>query len=266
MYKGFNLNLTNWDNEYYNTCLKFGRALYFENFNKVNKKVESFKNSDGSLNGSKMKANWFPTIDSNVFISHSHKDLDMALAFSGYLMDNFELKTFIDSCAWSFVDDLLKLIDQEYCYLDKKNNIFDYGKRNYSTSHAHMMLSTAILTMIDKTECLFFLNTPNSITPENVINQTVSPWIYSEIVATQLIREKSAHDHRNVYKAFSNSYTEDSFPDISYDVDLCHLTEINNNTLEDWMNNNHLKQDEALDYLYKITLDKESLVLNKVLR
>lgn len=64
-----------------------------------------------------------------------------------------------------------------------------------------MMLSKALVTMMDRCECLFFLNTPSSITPADVIGEagtgsTTSPWIYSEIAMSGLIRRKSMSQHR----------------------------------------------------------------------
>lgn len=40
---------------------------------------------------------------------------------------------------------------------------YDYNLRNYTTSHVHMMLATALTEMIDNTECIMFYNTPNSV-------------------------------------------------------------------------------------------------------
>lgn len=53
-----------------------------------------------------------------------------------------------------------------------------------------MIFSVALTQMIDNTECLFFQNTPNSITPNATINHTESPWIYFEIAMSRLIRKK----------------------------------------------------------------------------
>ena len=44
-------------------------------------------------------------------------------------------------------NDLLRRIDENYCR--HSNGIsFDYNKRNYSTSHVHMMLSIALSKML----------------------------------------------------------------------------------------------------------------------
>lgn len=71
------------------------------------------------------------------------------------LHDCFGLEAFIDSCSWGYCDDLLNKIDKKYCY-DSKKKTYDYHLRNYTTSHVHMMLSTALAEMMDNTECIIF--------------------------------------------------------------------------------------------------------------
>ncbi len=41
--------------------------------------------------------NWFPSIKSDIFLSHSHKDEDTALKIAGYLKNNHKLEVFVDS-------------------------------------------------------------------------------------------------------------------------------------------------------------------------
>ena len=56
--------------------------------------------------------------------------------------------------------------------------MYDYNKRNYSTSHVHMMLSTALTMMMDEAECVIFLNTPNALSTKDIVHKTESPWIF----------------------------------------------------------------------------------------
>ena len=116
-----------------------------------------------------------------------------------------------------------------------------------------MMLSTALTMMIDKTECLIFLNTPNSITASELIEQTESPWIYSEIAVTNMIRKKLPSEHRAVYKSFSikkSLYVESL--KVKYDLPLDHLTNMDSETLLEWANYVKDNNINALDALYKI--------------
>ena len=54
-----------------------------------------------------------------------------------------------------------------------------------------MMLSTALTMMIDKVECVLFLNTPKSIDTTEVIDKTKSPWIYLEMAMMKLVRKRN---------------------------------------------------------------------------
>ncbi|MCC5439660.1 hypothetical protein [Clostridium botulinum] len=47
------------------------------------------------------------------------------------------------------------MIDNNYCF-NKDTETYDYIKRNYSTSHVYIMLSTALSMMIDRAESIFF--------------------------------------------------------------------------------------------------------------
>jgi hypothetical protein len=254
MYRGFNLVL-DWDNEEY---YEKGFALYQTNKSTVRSTLKEFTYSDGSINGSLMQSNWFPQIESNIFISHSHKDEKQAITLAGWLYDTFKIKAFIDSCIWGYSNELLKLIDQKYCI--QADGYYNYNQRNYSTSHVHMMLSTALSMMIDKTECLFFLNTPNSISTTEVIGKTESPWIYSEIAMSQMIRKSIPRRRNNQY--FSKDGVINESLKIKYDVNLSHLVDINMNTLLEWqkkyISNNAVS---ALDILYKIKSIKDMNII-----
>lgn len=234
MYRGFNLLLNN-DVGFLGSFLDLeGVALPFLSMQRrqIERTLNSFLCPDGSLNGSKMKANWFPQINADIFISHSHEDEQLAIALAGWLHEKFGLVSFIDSCIWGYANDLLQMIDNSYCYNELTGG-YDYSKRNYSTSHVHMMLSVALTQMIDKTECLFFLNTPNSISSNPDANQTGSPWIYSEISTSQLIRKRPLEDYRK--RPLNESLMFSSGGQlIRYDLSIDHLVEINELILTKW--------------------------------
>jgi hypothetical protein len=263
MYSAFELeNLFESSFDDLESLFQDGKTRYEENKSKIETQIKSFVKPNGHLDGSKMQANWFPQISADVFISHSHADEKLAIAFSQWLNYNFGLEVFIDSCIWGYANDLLKLIDDKYCVNNTKSNggkTYSYEKRNFSTSHVHMMLSTALSMMIDKAECIIFLNTPNSITPDSVISKTTSPWIYSEIAMTRLIRKKSLKDYRlkRLPESFSRGGEELI---IDHAIDKDHLTPLTIDHLNAWLNqwsNNGQKYSadskmHALDKLYSI--------------
>lgn len=112
--------------------------------------------------------------------------------------------------------------------------------------------------MIDNTECLFFLNTPNSITPaDTIIEKTESPWIYSEIAMSRLVRKKSLDEHRETTQSESsrNSLKEGNLK-IQYDLPTDHLVNIEKNIIEKWVEScsiGRLRKANALDELYRLT-------------
>ena len=260
MYRGFNLLLENnfFHKGNFEAFKKVGSKSFSSQQTSIEETINFFVRNDGSLDGSMMQADWFPQIKADIFISHSHKDKGLALALAGWLKKTFGLTAFIDSCVWGYANKLLKMIDNEYCY-QKETNAYNYQKRNYSTSHVHMMLSVALTQMIDNTECLFFLNTPNSITPDDtIINQTESPWIYSEIAMSRLIRKKELKEYRDgVLMESQRTFAEGETLKVRYDLPIDHLTNIRANHLKKWMKNWSMSSQNskylALNILYNLT-------------
>ncbi|MGL4982190.1 MAG: hypothetical protein ACRC4W_04975 [Treponemataceae bacterium] len=202
---------------------------------------------NNTLDGSKLEENWFPQVPADVFISHSHKDEENAKILAQWLYDTFNIKAFLDSHIWGNCDDLLSKIDNKFCLTDD-NQFYDYFKRNQSTAHVHMMLSIALNKMIDNTECLLFLNTPNSI--ENMItNKTSSAWIYAEVTMSNFIRKKQLSRSRPLYSTESNfnAMTEN----INYNLELSDFIDININDLRKWKEA-YQSEKYPLDVLYKI--------------
>ena len=171
MYRGFNLRYSLKKNEKYE---EKGRKLFNEYKNVVETNLNKFLLPNKSLNGFDIQNNWFTEIDAHIFLSHSHIDEKTAFILAGWLFEKHELKTFLDSSVWGYSDKLLKIIDNNYCF-DKKLGKYNYKERNYSTSHVHLMLKSALTKMIDKCECVFFLNTPNSISSNPDNEMTSSP-------------------------------------------------------------------------------------------
>ena len=110
--------------------------------------------------------------------------------------------------------------------------IYSYEKGNGSTSHVHMMLSMALAKMIDRTECLFFVNTPSSILLSDTIGDTctLSPWIYAELQMTEIIRHKELKEYRQavIPEKFAK---EISNLNVKYKVKLDHLESLNSQDL-----------------------------------
>ena len=182
------------------------------------------------------------------------------IAFAGWLYECFGLISFIDSQIWGYSNDLLKVIDAKYCY-QQESRTYNYNLRNESTSHVHMMLLIALAKMMNKTECLFFLNTEESITVAETLNKTKSPWIYSELALSQIVRIQDITRKKIVRLFDSGGEIQKSFSTtvpIDLPVDTSHLTKLSINELNKWREL-HLDNDKfntyreyPLDLLYSM--------------
>lgn len=253
---------------YYN----IGRLRYDAQLDEVRVALNEFYLDDGVINGKELKEKWFPKIDADVFLSHSHKDEEDIIALAGFLFEEFNLVSFIDSTVWGYANDLLKQIDELYCK-NTDSNTYDYEKRNYSTSHIHLMLNNSLLEVIDNLECIIFIDTPNSIqkVAQTIKNGTFSPWIYTELNLMKYLRinppkrllEKTAsfsQEQRNeiMNESLQILYDVESPLECLSDLKLNHL----NILLECRMHNSrHSKErlaEQNLDRLYKVVKKRSS--------
>jgi len=259
MYIGFELK--HLDFEDFEDFLRIGKINFIKHKRIIKKTLEEFTNANGNLNGDKMQSAWFPKIKADIFLSHSHADENLVIAFAGWLNHTFDLKVFIDSCIWGYSKDLQKIIDENYS--KNTNAKYIYDKVLYASSHVHMMLNTALMQMIDTCECIIFINTPNSVKPDEVVDKIVSPWIYSEIGMTKLIRKKELKEYR-VQPICEDDRSFSDKLNIEFNLDSDHLTKLSIDDLNDWENNfkkfkslstyikKSLTEKRALDYLYEL--------------
>lgn len=262
MYIGFELkNLTEECFPNFEKYFQIGNQVFENNRKEVKKTLNIFINEDGSIDGDRMQSYWFPKINADIFLSHSHKDDKLIISLAGWLKDAFNLNVFIDSCIWGYSNDLQKIIDDRYNKIG--DNLYRHQKVLYASSHINMMLNSALMQMIDNCECIIFVNTPNSVRPKEVVDKIVSPWIYSELCMTKLIKKKSIEEYR-IQELYESTQV---FSDLSieYNLDTEHLILINIDDLNNWqekysdnkIRNNFLEKSTtkkvyALDTLYKL--------------
>lgn len=218
MYKKFKLNLDvlrkikfSNDNDW-NDLVIIGRSDFEKRQELVECDLKKFTNPDGSLQAEEIINSWFPSMNADIFVSHSHKDEDLVLGLAGWLKKNFGLTTFIDSVVWGYSDTLLKIIDNKYCK-NKGSSTYNYEKRNRSTSHVHMMLSTALMQMIDRCEMFLFIETHNSFELLEYFNssgETESPWIYSELSLASKLRENKPKRIQEITEARNLDFSMES--------------------------------------------------------
>lgn len=251
MYQGFNLsNEFYLEPHYYRT----GEKLYKENTSATQSAIDNLKDTKGNIIASKVIQDWFPNTAKDIFLSHSHKDKDYVISLAGWLHDEFGLTSFIDSCIWGYADRLLRMIDDEYCF-NEESSTYNYQKRNRSTSHVYMMLSTALADTMNNCECVFFVNTPNSLNAGKYIEgdtSTYSPWIFAEIAMMRLMNRRKPSEHRpqltmDSFEAYARSQLE-----VKYDLSLDHLLNLKPFELTQWKESNQSWGAKSLDTLYKL--------------
>lgn len=215
----------------------------------------------GEIAGDALKKHWFSDVSPHVFISHSHKDEALAMGLAGYLLD-MGIEPFVDSLVWGNSNSLLQKIDNKFC-LDEEKKYYIYQSRNYSTSHVHMMLASALAEAIDRADAVIFLNTPNSIEARSAKNAgddvTASPWIYHELVTTKLVRQQGFGGRARVRLAlehvFDGALVERSFEarvKVLHKPPMDHLVDLTHRSLAQ-VKGKQRRGLAALDLLYMLT-------------
>ena len=271
MYRGYNLNLSTNEKQAFLGVKDYEIIAYEKKIaqlkeglqKKIDETIHLPRTADNRVDGTKLINDWFPDYQADVFISHSHNDVRTAKRLACWLEKEFGLTAFIDSTVWGNANNLLEKIDKKYCVLkrDKSGSItsYNYQIRNFTTSHVHMMLSTALNDVIYSTECIIFMNTPESLKINEVENKkTVSPWIYNELKTASIV-EKIYPRSRLVQESIEKSYIQHKYfarnkLEIEYDVNeqLAIFENLDAIKLQQWQNkfaNSHDKT-HPLDILY----------------
>jgi hypothetical protein len=249
MFRGYKLSLENELSDNF----AVGYLDYSIHQNAIKEKLTTFS-SQGIYNGAMLEDEWFPQFEADVFISHSHNDERLAISFAGWLQTHFGIKAFVDSAAWKNAYDLLKIVDNDFCRIPGTSN-YDYQSRNRTTAHIHMMLNAALMKMMDSAECFFLINTPSAIFTEGVVEETYSPWLYSELSLSKLLRVKQPIrpllESRKLYSDGGEIDIIKAKEIMTHKADTRHLKPLNVRSLSMWrrMAGNQ-SATTALDYLY----------------
>ena len=178
------------------------------------------KGERGIIDGERLRNFVFPTDNYDVFISHSHDDLEIAKQFAAWLKEKYRYSVFLDSFVWNSADGLLREIDNLYC--KQRNGLYNYHRRNYSTAHIHTMLSMSIMEIIKRSKVGILIDSHHSINLERLRNsnqaKTLSPWIYQEIM---FMRQFATN--RSSTRMFSSENLNEDLQ-IAHSVDLSGFT------------------------------------------
>lgn len=218
--------------------------------------------SNSIVDGSKIQKDWFPEVDADIFLSHSSGDKELVNAIAGWLNDTFNLKCFVDSNVWCYAGDISEMLNSNYSNKRSNDNggyLYNHKQCLKVSEHVNTMLNIALQKMIDKCESVFLINTEKSIhinSDSKSIDITYSPWIYSELVCSEIVRKKPLYFYRynkelyhsinesRRFEATSNNLT------ISYNAPTQHLIKINQDALEKWNRQFDMEYPFPLDLLY----------------
>ena len=256
MYRAFNVALES------NKYLGYVNTRQYENDKSISlQKLQKIINSRDIIQAWEIKKLLLPSKRYDIFISHSHKDLELAKGFANYLYLFFNVTCFIDSLYWGNIDELQNELNELHLTYDgvTKKSYYDYEKTLQVAKHADMILASALTEMIDNCECVFFLNTDSSVirgTEAISKNETYSPWIYHEVFTTTIIQKKQRSKFNESYQFRDNAIKQ--IPDISYGLDLSGMTVLREEDILEWgtkINSN--KDKHPLDVLYNLNPERK---------
>lgn len=243
-----------------------GRLMQAASSRLISAAVNRLDSKGDAINGDVLEAAWFPQIECDVFISHSHADRDLALALSGALKKCFGLKAFVDSCVWGCRDQLIEKIRE------LSGNAPTMPCRNHDdeiavVSHADMMLNCSLLRMIDSCECLMFIDTSKSVDRRKLSDKTFSAWLYSEITISKFIRKRTPERRKGRYQLLNEGLTSamDSFAlKVEHGMDRNHLMDLTPDGFASWVEDvkeRKLSGRMALDPLYDCNNEQPKFVV-----
>ncbi|MGL2359906.1 TIR domain protein [Helicobacter pylori] len=162
-----------------------------------------YSNDNIILNHNRIKEAFFSPFkpqlkNAQVFLSHSHADINKALEVKNYLENQIKRKVFIDSLFWDYKDDVL-------------NKLAKYDDISRIEDAFTLILRESLEDMIKKCPYFVFLQSSNSVSNQglshhqDLLKITYSAWIYEELkIANTLIADTTIKESH--IKAMRISY------------------------------------------------------------
>lgn len=170
---------------------KIGKTLYNDYQKDMKDIILNSTLSSGNIDAAIIEEMMFPKVETDIFLSHSHDDLDLAYAIAGFMKKEYDKIVFIDSAYWGSVYDLSQELSNTYS--KTYSGYIDYKKHEYISTRTSMLLIASLSSMIRRSNEFWLLNTSHSINNEI---STYSPWIYYEIYeAYNIYKDRNLEDH-----------------------------------------------------------------------
>ena len=252
MHRAFNVKLDS------NQYLNYVNTKQYENDKSISlQKLRKIINSYNIIRAHEIKKLLLPSKHYDIFISHSHKDLELAKGLSNYLQLFFGVSCFIDSLYWGNIDELQEELNRMHLHEDKATGkeYYDHQSTMEVAKHANMILASALTEMIDNCECVFFLNTDNSVISGSEAinkNKTYSPWIYHEVFTTSIIHRKETGRRAALEEQQIRDNAIKPLPQFIYNLDLTGMTNLNDDDILNWWGKVNSNNAHPLDILYKL--------------
>ncbi|WP_181678771.1 hypothetical protein [Escherichia coli] len=244
--------------------------LIYSNLNDTDINSKIFDAVNGEISAKKLADELFPENEPHIFISHSSKDVNVAISLANTLYAKYKITSFIDSQLWGHIDHALKEMHNRYCKIPG-SSYYHYDKSNNLLSHMHAILSMALMRVMDNADSVIFIESGNSIyqymgdttiAPQEAIektSETLSPWISSEVNFANTLRLKGHKDREQPLMESTDPYSlnksnikADSLPKIIHEVNLSKFIEIDNKKFKESLSLNETNPIKTLDMIYQI--------------
>lgn len=229
--------------------------------NKLNENIDFKKNrnfvrikdfiSKSIVNADPIMKRKFPISKNDIFISHSHKDIDMIRSIAKLLKNGFGYNCFIDSDVWWNYNDVIKEVLDEI----KRRGIYEInddsiGIENIIRDNIDIMLTSSLMNVMNNSKIILLFDTENYIEYLDGEEFTYSTWIYHELCCSQYIDINNQQ-----YKPYGRHVSLNESVKFKYLVDYC-FDSIRLSCLFDWfkfIKQNNIKdpfQDDSVKILY----------------
>lgn len=142
------------------------------------------KNSE-VLDVNTIKSLVFPQSQFDFFVSHYHKNCEIAKEFSDKLYRNLKFSSFIDSQYWGKVTNLYQ--SYEKTFLSEFHNV-DVKEQMEFWTNISMILVSSLMEMINSTDYFIFIDEQDNFDKIGKSIDVFSPWVHLELMCSNLFK------------------------------------------------------------------------------